>query len=87
MALTNAQKQARYRARRDSWPKTDAQMRRLLCVAYWLGRQEEKEDRESGLSWEQIEARILDAYIRAEEDFFGSEPAATIEDIRRAFTD
>lgn len=66
MALTNAQKQARYRARRDSWPRTDAQMRRLLSVAYWLGRLEEHQERKTELTWPQVERRILDAYMEQE---------------------
>lgn len=66
MPLTNAQKQARYRERRNSWPRTDAQMRRLLSVAYWLGRLEEHQQRKTELHWPQIERRLLDAYMEQE---------------------
>lgn len=66
MALTNAEKQARYRARRDSWPRTDAQMRKLLSIAYWLGRCEENEKRNTQIDWPNVEERILEAYVKQE---------------------
>lgn len=85
MTLTNAEKQRRYRQRRNSWPTTDRQMKRLLYVAYWLGRQEEQNGRKTELLWQDIERRILDAYIKQEEEL--RDARAAIKDLEQMIKD
>jgi len=43
MPKSNAQRQADYRARRNSWPTTDAHMRALLLEIYLVGRAHARE--------------------------------------------
>lgn len=88
MGLTNAEKQARYRARRNAWPTTDTQMRKLLSIAYWLGRSEEYEKRNSELDWPRVEGRILDAYMKHEHLIAEAAAfAADLEQLRKEYNE
>ncbi len=62
MPKTNAERQAAYRARRNSWPTTESHMRALLMEVYFVGR----DDGRDHAAFDDLDSVIERAALRYE---------------------